>query len=519
MRPSKNQLVLVLVHVLGAASLAAACKSTGSDTPSPAIDGGGPDDAPSTAPDGGPAEPSFGPLDPGFTGAPAGVWTTSGGATLETWVAPGVDPGVARFDPAKIRGVGIVAQTFTTPAYASTAQYALETTGVGVGVHARIDNMTLGDLVLGSTSSKSRICLGERAFGHDVALAFRSRASGTFGGDVASVDLDHVAVVAAPECPAAGTFLSGDFETADGWSIVAPSGIVASGGPSAGRVGHLAVSTGQRAAGLQHAPISFPWKTMARPALRFTASGTADLPVALEIGAELDSAASLALGTVRTVGAPTNSVVCVPEWTKGLTLPFLFEVRQPNDLRNLDYFIDDVSFGSDPSCPEASFVLGGDFEGAGGTATAYWTFANFSLDIGGAPAAQSSGIVTTGDAHGGASHALLSVDTTCADATMSGTITTPPAEPGRGPAMKFWYKTTGAGKLTFRVAADELGGTLPATSSWTQHTLCLDPSAANRPTRVSFGANQPASPCAAQPVEALAIDDVEVTTDPSCATP
>ena len=499
--------------VLAACGLVAACTTTGATPGAPAGGGdGGSDGAVTTGGDDGGTVTAFGPLDPGFTGTPAAVWSTSGGATIETWVPPGVDPGVARFDPSKLQGRAFVAQTFAMPAYAAATQYLLETTGVGNGVHARIDNMTLGDLVLGGVPSKSRICLGERAFGHDIDLAFVGHLAGTPGFD--TVDLDHAAIVAAPECPAAGAFLSGDFEAADGWSIEAPSAIVASGGPSSGRAGHLAVTTDRRAAGLQHAPISFPWKTMARPALRFAAKGAGDLPVALRIGSELGAAAALALGAVRTAATPSTIVVCIPEWTKGLSLPFLFEVRQPNELRNLDYFIDDAAFVSEPSCPASSFVLGGDFEGAGGKT--YWTFDDVSLDIGGAPATQASGIVTTGDTHGGASHALLSADTNCVDANMRQTITTPSAEPGRGPAVKLWYKTSGAGNLTLNVYAGERGAVLPAAASWTQQILCLDPSGANRPTGLSIAANQPVRPCAAQALETFAIDDVEVTTDPSC---
>lgn len=323
-----------------------------------------------------------------------------------------------------------------------------------------------------------------------------------------------MAIVSALDCPAAGAFLSGDFEAAAGWTIQAPSEIVASGGPSTGRAGHLAVTTGQRSAGLQHAAVSFPWKTMARPALRFSATGAGDLLVALRIGAELGSAAALALGAVRTAATPTSIAVCIPEWTKGLALPFLFEVRQPNELRNLDYFVDDVAFVSEPSCPESSFVLGGDFEGA--SATPYWSFEDVSLDIGGAPATQASGFVSTGDAHSGASHALLSVDTNCVDANMSQTVTTPSAEPGRGPAVKIWYKTSGAGKVSLTVTADERSAALPAASSWTQKILCLDPAAFNRATGLSFSAHQGVAACAPQALETFAIDDVEVTTDPSC---
>lgn len=502
-----------LVLVLSATAFAAACTSTGA--------GSGSSGGDTTCDGGGGA--SFGPLDPGFSNTPPGAWTTTGGATIEAWVPAGVDPGVARFDIAKVSSLAFVLQTFAMPAYSLTQQFALETTGIGSGVHARVDNMTLGELVLGSTTSKSRLCLGERAFGHDITLAFGTTGT-SVGGLTSTVDLDHVSILAAPDCPAAGAFADGDFEAGNGWTFEAPSGIVTSGGPTSGRAGHLVVPDSRREAGLKHGPVSFPWKTLARPALRVVARG-GELPIGIRLTSELGSSAP-PLGFVRPTSTPAPTVVCIPEWTKGLALPFLFEVRQTANLRNIEYFIDDVAFVSDPSCPESSFVLGGDFETA--NATAYWAFSDSTKGSGGPPPAQISGIVTTGGAHSGASHALLSVAGECNAATMSQTVTTPISQPGRGPAVKLWYKTSGLSQVRIEVAAGETGAQLPAAPDWTARTVCLDPYSGNRPTSLSVYASGPKPGegsgggggvgCHAIAVETVAFDDVEVTTDPSCPT-
>lgn len=460
---------------------------------------------------------ALGPLDPGFTGTPPDVWTTSGGAAIETWLPPGVDPGAVRFDPAKIQGIAVVAQTFPMPTYALTQQYALESAGVGASVgmfmQARIDNVTIGDVAFGASASKSRTCLGERAFGHDVALAFWSRGANPLPGDATAVYLDHVAVVAAPDCPASGALLGGDFEIAGSWSTDAPSEIVGAGGPGTGHAAHLVVpSKGE--AHLKHVAVSFPWKTMARPAIRLAAKGGGP-PLGLRVDrlTSLDDVAP-AFGWIRTTAAPATSTVCIPEWSKGFALPFSIGVSQPASGAMAEYFIDDVAFVSEPSCPESAFVLGGDFEGA--TASQYWAFADAGAQVAGQPPKQTSGIVSTGDAHGGGAHALLSVDSNCLHARMTQEITTPVAEVARGPAVKFWYRTSGAGKVAAGVDSGQRAESLPAAGSWTPHTFCLEPGEQNRPTAVGFGAYGAGGGCVDQPVETLAIDDVEVTTDPSC---
>lgn len=503
MTPSKRRISVVLV--LGGLAGACGATATTSDLRS---DGG----------DAGTAG-ALGPLDPGFTGTPPNVWTTSGGAAIETWLPPGVDRGAARFDPATIRGTAVVAQTFPMPAYAPAQQYALESAGVGAStgmfMQARIDNVTIGDVAFGSTASKSRTCLGERAFGHDVALAFLSRGSNTFQGDATAVYLDHVAVVPAPDCPAAGALLGGDFEIADGWSTAMPSEIVGAGGPATGHAAHLVLPS-PGAAQLKHVAVSFPWKTMPRPAIRLAAKGGGP-PLALRVdrlsNILIDDDAR-GFGWIRTIAGPATATVCIPEWSKGFALPFSIEVSQPASGATVEYFIDDVAFVAEPSCPDSALVLGGDFEGA--TASQYWGFADVGVQMGGLPTGQTSGIVSTGDAHGGGAHASLSVDSNCRNARMTQAITTPVAEAGRGPAVKFWYRTSGAGRVTSGVTIGARGDSLPAAGSWTPHTFCLDPGEQNRPTALAFGASGGGGGCADQPLETLAIDDVEVTTDPSC---
>ena len=499
---SKRLLAFVLAAAGATAMACGALESTAE--PPPGGDGGADGDTDGGSDAG--ADTSFGPLDPGFMGTPPGVWQTSGGATLETWVPPGIDPGVARFDPTKSSAVAFafVTQYFETPAYSLTQQYALETYGIGDGVHARIDNMTIGNVMLGSALSKSRICLGERAFGHVIGLAFGAGSHGT------NIDLDHVSMPSAPECPSAGALLNGDFESSEGWTAKARSEIVPTGGPSTGHAGHLTVISGSEAI-LDHAAVSFPWKTMARPAMRIVAKGS---------GPPFELRAPYVFGRVQAPAAPATTLVCLPEWAKGLVLPFSVAFRKDTISPAVEYFVDDLAFVSEPSCPESSFLLGGDFEGP--TAATYWATKAGPINPALPPplSPPTAGIVTTGDAHGGASHVLFSLPESCEYAYATQTITVPPPQPGRGPAVKLWYKTSGSGQATMTISVNDTlqSASLSAAPAWTQRTLCLDPYGANRPTDLFIHAQvpYPSGACGAIPLETLAIDDVEVTTDPSC---
>jgi hypothetical protein len=496
-----TRLLGFVLAAAGATATACGALESTADVP-PGDDGGADGDGGSDAG----ADTSFGPLDPGFMGTPPGVWQTSGGATIETWVPNGVDPGVARFDPAKIPGgvIAFVTQYFETPAYSLTQQYALETIGVGGGVEARVDNMTLGAIMLGSSPTKYRICLGERAFGHVIGLAFGAT------GSQGVIDLDHVSTPPAPECPPAGALFNGDFESSDGWTATAQSEIVATGGPSTGHAGHLAVNSDSETV-LDHAPVSFPWKTMARPAMRIVAKGN---------GPAFELRAPHVFGRVNVTAAPATTLVCVPEWMKGLVLPFSVARRQGTTKAAVEYFVDDLAFVSEPSCPESSFVLGGGFEGP--TAETYWAIDASQVYFNSPPPMlpPTAGIAFTGDAHGGASHVLFSLPESCERATATQTITVPPPEPGRGPALKLWYKTSGPGQATTTVSVNSTlqSANLPAAPSWTQHTLCLDPYGGSRPTDLFIVTQllNTGAGCGAIPLETVAIDDVEVTTDPSC---
>lgn len=475
--------------------LAAACSSNGSGSA-----------------DGGSGTSPFGLRDPGFANTPA-AWLTGGGATIEAWVPPGVDPGVARFDPAKVR-TAWVAQRFAMPAFSSTTSYALETIGLG-GVerdsaHARVDNMTIGYIDLIAVRWKSRICLGERAFGHDIDLVYR--ALETTDSSSTTVDLDHVSILEAPECPRAGIVGNGDFSATTGWTHeFAPVQVVPE-GTGGSPAAHLGGAYGE----LRHTPVSFPWKTIERPALRFVYKGSGGLVVDTSA---LSSSHNYPGATLGAAMAPTTALtpafLCLPEWSKGVVQPIRFFLVPPplGSTTAGDYVIDDVRIDTEATCPAVANVFDGDFESA--PTALSWRF--------GGDSTAGSAVVSSADAHGGAAYAALRADAQCKVGTLTQAITVPVSEAGRGPALKFWYRSGAPEHSRAWVrTATETTTELPPAAAWTQRTICLNPYESLRPADLlfqiqgEFGSRGcPGTPFAE---ETLAIDDVEVTTDPTCPT-
>lgn len=444
----------------------------------------------------------LGPLDPGFANTPR-AWSTGGGASIEAWVGGAVDPGVARFGG---NGVGPmwVTQTFPMPP-TSDARYALETTGTGSGAEVRLDNLTLGRASGPAAPWRHRVCLGERAFGHDVTLAYLG---------VPGTDLDHVSVVASPECPSIGGIANGDFGGKAGWTTVS---IVPSPRGAATPAGHVA----QGIANPAHEPVSWPGKSMDRAALTFVYRGFGPRLV-VDIGSD----GRHIVGAVTAAAKEyTPVVLCVPQWAKGLVLPFSLAPAPlaPDEPADGELLVDDLAFAPNGACPSATNVFDGDFESP--TLDTSWSF---SIDLGGAGStyqpAPGSGVRRSSDAHSGGGYGVIAADSACSFGTMQQMVTVPRPNGAGGPAVTFWYKTNGDRKATPSVGVADpdsafgLDTSLSSAASWTRSVVCLPSFEADRGVALRFrmARNDASRSCEAFPVETLAIDDVEVGTDPTC---
>jgi len=95
---------------------------------------------------------------------------------------------------------------------------------------------------------------------------------------------------------------------------------------------------------------------------------------------------------------------------------------------------------------------------------------------------------------------------------------TPPASAGGGPALAFWSRMTVGSNASMRVYATGLTNiAIPRDLQWRRGVICLDPKLAGRHQELFF--YLAASSCTGTvtfPAESAFVDDLEVTTDPSC---
>ncbi len=444
-------------------------------------------------------------------GPKAAGWKLEGGATS--------GPGVARFagEPACSGAAGIV-QEFPMPRAADAEPFALEITAtatsdepITLGVY--VNGVFIARPTMSENGTKTKVCLGDRAYGGDVELALRPRSDGACSAN-ARLDIAEVAIVPDASCPVAGTFPNGDFESTGNWI---PSTIAGNAGSTAevatnvgtggGRAGRLATTNVCQEPHLD-ATMSAPSVAMERVALAFTYKGTNAEAMTLSSG-RLSSSAST-FGEVSANATFQSAKLCMPEWAKGVIVPVTFTLEdfggacaEPN-LR--EFVFDDVAFVSEPSCPKEAFVLDGGFEGS--TTVSPWILRHPT------PYSTVAEIRRDGGARTGAGYLELGSGQACQDATARQTITVPQPRGNEGPAVKLWYRLPTVAKAAFSTTP---GGGLTATAAWSKKTICLDPKRAGEPLVFTIEASGGSGTCATTfSVERLEVDDVEVTTDAGC---
>ncbi len=160
--------------------------------------------------------------------------------------------------------------------------------------------------------------------------------------------LDHVRFVTAPDCPAPGKVLNGDFEGTGGWTANGAGAEVAVGvGTGGGRGGRLSSAPGARCAlATLSGSISVP-SSMTRPALVFKNKGTMNHEMRVSVG----DAQAVVVGT----GTFQQASVCLRRATQGFVVPLVFSTV-PTDAcagaAPTEFAFDDLVVQSDPSCPD-----------------------------------------------------------------------------------------------------------------------------------------------------------------------
>lgn len=453
-----------------------------------------------------------GPRDPGFSGSPA-AWEIGGGGKLEGAAKAPVDVGRAHFAGADACTNGFARQVFAMPAFADSEPFALTIAGQQSGGFD--DPLGMSFFVTGgfggeasfTTTPKLRVCLGDRAYGRNVDLRVRSQLADADA--TSTVDFDRVSIEPAPDCPVPGRVVNGDFEGTGGWTASGAGSEVATAvGTAGGRAGHLSTTNLCQTRSLVGL-MSAPFTSIARPALAFTYKGTIDKKM------NIDAGPAASLGEVTGTATFQSAHLCVPEWAKGVVHTVRFSLTDPGGLcadpNVRDFVFDDLSFVSDPSCPEAAHVIDGGFEKSNDVVSA-WILEHDTLYSTRADLVRNDDYY--GAPHGGAAYVSLASGQACHYGRAKQTITVPQPSATAGPAVKLWYRAPTKDKASFSTSP---GVELAASTTWKQQIVCLDPKQAGRPLPFEIKADGGAGTCATTfSSERLDVDDVEVTTDPSC---
>ncbi len=472
--------------------------------------------APGYALDGGACVWRGGPKDPGFE--QAAVWTAEGGVVIDPAAAKGpgaVDVGFAKFVGEAACKAGLVKQTFDMPNVkdAEPMQLVLSARSTNprfpiparvlVGINGTVSTLSTP---FGTSFATTSVCLGERAFGGPVTLTLGASPD-SFCFDAPEMYIDRAHIEPSANCPVPGTVFNGDFDGLGGWTV-SPGAEVAPGvGTGGTRGAKLQTDTFCKSTSMTGTAAP-PFSTMKSPALSVVVQGT--------VSQTAQISAYGTLGEIRGTGTFVESKVCIPAYMRGVASPIYLRlpyVSPPTngactDAAPRTFFFDDMKFVEDPTCgPDPGFVLDGGFERE---AVSPWTLTANAAGI------STSIVQDAAGAKAGARYLRLRTSQTCKYASGYQYVTVPPPEPGKGPAMKFFYKTLGAGTGFTATSV----GTLPPAPDWVEKTACLPPARVGQPQYVSFTVNTPlpaGGTCGtAAASDTLMIDEVRVTTDPAC---
>ncbi|WP_437587068.1 hypothetical protein [Sorangium sp. So ce1000] len=470
-----------------------------------------------------------GPRDPSFQRADA--WSTTGAARVSPEAPGNGNPGAGvigreavcqmagfyqRLSMPGLACAGPLVLTFAAHIGCGPTMDCLGPPGVGV----RIDGGTSDiDLMPSSSFAPQRVCLGERAYGGPIGLllgpARRSPLCDEDTGQGFTLTFDDVAIQPAEmnECPPPGQVLNGDFEAgAAGWKATPENGVaeieggLGQGGGKGGRLATTLFCQVPSLEGTVSAPL--PSAALPSPALRIWSRGSPGTIVDVMLSTHR-------LTALTGTGEAQVSHACLPRWALGMAHRLAFAFRNRNgqpcmDENKRDFTVDDLAIVSDDRCPGDAPIFDPGFENASAGAGLSPTWVLNAED----PARGSARLaVDAAAAHAGDVSLSLSVQKPCREPSASTVFTVPAPEGAAGPALKFWYRTS---HLRAATATSTPGATLPPSEGWTQRTICLNPRTAGRPQHLSFKISASGACDAPLDDEALHVDDVEATTDPSC---
>ncbi len=453
-----------------------------------------------------------GPLDPTFENKPKAWSVTKGVLDPGAKTGPNgalVDPGLVRFETKDVcDGTARLTQSFEMPTVAEAEPLAVRWVGSGTFVQALASSrgVPLMDMGLGFVGTRdAKRCVGERWLGRTIDLSIDFLGQLCPSTDSTSV-LDHVELLPDPTCPAVGELPNGNFDGTGGWVAEPFSGVaeVANGvGTGQTRGGRLASTKFCQSPQIRN--LASPRETSAQKlALKFTYKGGTNqrMEVTTSRGP---------LGFARGTNVFETGIFCVPDAIKGEVIDLYMRLayRSPVAPSNCDsadvreFVFDDLALAPDGKCADSVRLADGGFEDTSNAQA--WIPSEVS----------GQSYVGRGSGHSGKSGAVLSVYQTCATAQISTMIAVPPPPATAGPAVKFWIKGTLSATGSFGTT---YGSNVPVPTAWEQRTHCVPPRDANRARTFYFTLYGGSGACGQAGTSSVTVDDVEVTTDPSCPT-
>lgn len=471
-------------------------------------------------------------------------WMTTNGALLNPTAAGGVDVGEASFVASAICGLGAVKQTFDMPTVAKAEPLVLDLSYK----NARVSGMSFDQVLMGVSFGdrwtslpsfndamfhSTRVCLGDASYapagtvgkGAPVTLALGPylKAQQCPNTLITNFAIDHAAIVPANagECGTApGLGPNSDAEGTGGWTFITSGSSTGGFVPGVGANGTRGVRLfmSLRCDPAPSAIHSLNVLDTANPALdMFVSSAGAGETVNMNIGQGTLSISPPPLGTSGTVHA------CLPPSLRGLSAAATFVVGNGAggscaDVVNDQLVIDNVKVVDDPACASSEAVANPGFEGG----LSLGAFGGGLLNGG----VVGSGVFVrnaAGVAHGGTKYLSIESYGRCSSAGMTLLPTVPAPSGASGPALVFYSNLSTQPEMTTTVRAQgsQTSLTLTKGGGWIKNTVCLDGTYAGRPLPVTINEFGGSGSCdnLNYGTQTALIDDIEVTTDPSCPVP
>lgn len=465
--------------------------------------------------------------DPGF--ASTTTWMIDGAATIDNALSQAgmVDPGAARWMPGDaLCKLSRVTQQVTMPRYSRAGSLVVQITYASSGRFSFVAPSTgLGTAfsevaqTTGSPWRTARICVGGGQYapettsglGAPVTISLLPAQITSECATISSLSVDHVEIVPAnpDECPAPGTAANGDAEGTGGWIF----NVATQSGMSTGTFAAGAGEGGTKGVRLFAAQTcDFP--SMSDPVAMPVASAIPSPALSYYHRATNLSTTSVSLGTTALPslsgnGAGVTHKLCLPAFLRGAVANLNASIGvggtcgQP---ANIESVFDNVKIVNEPSCGTDPAITDPGFESP--------------LELIGASSLPGSSLARVlsdpAQAHSGNGVLQLTESSTCNDPSWVANVITPPPVGAAGPALSFFYRAPAGAMTHFTVSSFGPAFTPTQDNTWRQGLICLNPALHGRNQGVFFSVRFNGGNCSVAISDTAFVDDLQLTTDPSC---